>query len=142
MDRFVIRAPTWKTMNYGTVVAAASSSQISGSQKKQSQTLQQKQHCGEVYTKRPQDFGERLAEIFKPTAPENLNINGNSNDSGLSSASSISPPIQVEDNVIMQQHMMQTPTKKNCLGEYLERLAGSVRHMFQNPSRKEKLVKK
>lgn len=125
MDRFVIRAPTWKTMNYGTVVAAASS-QIPGSQKKQSQ-----QPCGEVYTKKKcQDFGERLAEIFKPTAPENLNINGNSNDSGLSSASSISPPLplQVDDNVIMQQqHMMQkTPTKKNCLGKYLQRLAGRV----------------
>lgn len=118
MDRFVIRAPTWKTMNYGTVVA-----EIPGSQKKQSQ-----QPCGEVYTKKKcQDFGERLAEIFKPTAPENININGNSNDSGLSSASSISPPLQVEDKVIMHQHMMQkTPTKKNCLGKYLQRLAGRV----------------
>uniref|UniRef100_A0A1I8PTK2 BRCT domain-containing protein n=1 Tax=Stomoxys calcitrans TaxID=35570 RepID=A0A1I8PTK2_STOCA len=123
MDRFVVRAPTWKKMNYGTVVAQSASSKPLAVQKKQ--PLQQKQLEEKVTTKTSKTHGERLADVFKPNnavAIENLNCN--SNDSGLSSASSISPPQQLDDNNVqcnpgspLKNILMKTPTKKNALGK-------------------------
>lgn len=123
MDRFVTRAPTWKTVSYGSVVAqannrSANSKYPSSASQQLKKPLQQKQ-LGENGIKPSQDFAGRLVDIFKPSTAnhETLNINGNSNDSGLSSASSISPPQhQMEENMSNVVHM-KTPTKNKCLGK-------------------------
>lgn len=134
MDRFVTRAPTWKTVSYGSVVAqannrSANSKYPSSTSQQLKKPLQQKQ-LAENGTKPSQDFGGRLVDIFKPSTAnhETLTINGNSNDSGLSSASSISPPQhQMEENISSVVYM-KTPTKNKCLGK----LRKLIVYLFKN----------
>lgn len=130
MDRFVTRTPTWKTLSYSSLAAQSYAQKNVGATKKtpvdKKKPLQEKQLndvAGQAY-----DFDKRLVDLLPAsnTAANQQqinadNYNGNSNDSGLSSASSISPQ-QLDDNNVAGYNAspykkLLTPTKKH-LGKF------------------------
>ncbi|KAM7342186.1 microcephalin isoform 2-T2 [Cochliomyia hominivorax] len=129
MDRFVTRTPTWKTLNYSSMAAQSFASKgtlkkTPGDNKKK--PLQQKQ-LSDLTTAQSYDFEKRIGDLLPSTQqPQQQqqqvtnvdNFNGNSNDSGLSSSSSISPQ-HFEDNLAggfnaaSPFKKLSTPSKKH-----------------------------
>lgn len=111
MDRFVTRAPTWKTMNYESIAASSNLKPRASMQNKSSNASSILEASNKRKTlnvsKLPSNFFQskkdtspRLDSYFKPLSQQATthnceNHNANSNDSGLSSGSaqSISPPL-------------------------------------------------
>lgn len=134
MDRYVTRAPTWQSLNYSSMAAQSLSenktvltkrtpSKVKG--KRQKNPLQPKQ-LSEIT--RAYDFGKRLDNLLASNqVVSSESIYGNSNDSGLSSASSISPRHIEDENFTVRQdainnnlrnHLLLTPPK-NHLGKLI-----------------------
>lgn len=120
MDRFVTRAPTWQTLNYSSLAAQSLSEnktvltkRTPSKVKRQKNPLQPKQLSE---TTQAYDFGKRLDSLFAFNQVVNAeNINGNSNDSGLSSASSISPRHIEDENFTVRQDAVHNSLRNNLL---------------------------
>lgn len=129
MDRFVLRTRTWQTLNYSSMAAQSLAEKKidriknnpgQGKNNNQKKPLQPKQ-LSEVT--QAHDFGRHVDNLFTSTQIVNTeNINGNSNDSGLSSASSVSPRHIEDENFTVYQNVTNhspykifqlTPTKNN-----------------------------
>lgn len=123
MDRFVTRTQKFKPLNYSsmTVQTSVHNESLGKTSSNKNKPLQQRQ-LSEIPTQ-PYDFDKRLEDLLPASNQANAeNFNGNSNDSGLSSASSISPQ-QIDDNVAgynnaaIPYKKLLTPTK-NHLGKF------------------------
>lgn len=112
MDRFVTKTPTWKTLNYNSMAAQSAVQRMSLSKKPPSDN--KKKPLQEKQLNRVPDFS-RCNDDLLPSNQAIENFNGNSNDSGLSSASSISPQ-QTNDNCCAKSFDNQLPPKINHIG--------------------------